>query len=137
MCRIEPEHGRSRVYAQWLDKEDDLQAAIGEPWVLGSTAPSLPLASVWESPCVCWESLCSPELNLPGVSSVLVSYTPGCMLFAFANVHIWQACMAPLAMVTVTTGPLICMLPAVAAVCVLLQIPAQSAASTGECLLLL
>lgn len=28
--RIEPDHGRSRVYAQWLNTEDDLQAAIGE-----------------------------------------------------------------------------------------------------------
>jgi curved DNA-binding protein CbpA len=28
--RIEPEYGRSRAFAQWLDKEDDLQAAIGE-----------------------------------------------------------------------------------------------------------
>lgn len=26
--RIEPAHGRSRVFAQWLDTEDDLQAAI-------------------------------------------------------------------------------------------------------------
>lgn len=26
--RIEPEYGRSRAFAQWLDKEDDLQAAI-------------------------------------------------------------------------------------------------------------
>uniref|UniRef100_A0A7S0S1M0 J domain-containing protein n=1 Tax=Chlamydomonas leiostraca TaxID=1034604 RepID=A0A7S0S1M0_9CHLO len=26
--RIEPDHGRSRVYAQWLDNEDKLQAAI-------------------------------------------------------------------------------------------------------------
>ncbi len=27
--RIEPEHGRSRVYAQWLDDEDKIQSAIG------------------------------------------------------------------------------------------------------------
>jgi len=26
--RIEPEHGRSRVFAQWLDSEDDMQTAI-------------------------------------------------------------------------------------------------------------
>lgn len=39
--RIEPEHGRSRVYAQWLDKEDDLQAAIGELSVFGSRALAL------------------------------------------------------------------------------------------------
>lgn len=34
--RMEEEHGRSRVFAQWLDKEDDIQAAIGEahwPWL--------------------------------------------------------------------------------------------------------
>jgi hypothetical protein len=29
-CRIEPDHGRSRVYAQWLNNEDELQSAIGE-----------------------------------------------------------------------------------------------------------
>lgn len=28
--RIEQEHGRSRVYAQWLDDEDKIQSAIGE-----------------------------------------------------------------------------------------------------------
>lgn len=28
--RIEPEYGRSRVFAQWLNTEDELQAAIGE-----------------------------------------------------------------------------------------------------------
>lgn len=27
---MEPEYGRSRVFAQWLNTEDDLQAAIGE-----------------------------------------------------------------------------------------------------------
>lgn len=27
--RMEPEHGRSRVYAQWLDTEDKIQASIG------------------------------------------------------------------------------------------------------------
>lgn len=27
--RIEAEHGRSRVFAQWLDTEDNIQAAIG------------------------------------------------------------------------------------------------------------
>lgn len=27
--RIEPEHGRSRVYAQWLDDEEKIQTAIG------------------------------------------------------------------------------------------------------------
>lgn len=27
--RLEPEHGRSRVFAQWLDPEDKIQAAIG------------------------------------------------------------------------------------------------------------
>lgn len=27
--RIEPEHGRSRVYAQWLNTEAELQSAIG------------------------------------------------------------------------------------------------------------
>lgn len=29
-CRMEPEHGRSRVFAQWLNTEDDIQAAVGE-----------------------------------------------------------------------------------------------------------
>lgn len=29
-CRIEPEYGRSRVFAQWLNTEDELQSAIGE-----------------------------------------------------------------------------------------------------------
>jgi len=33
-CRIEPDHGRSRVFAQWLNTEDDLQAAIGEAELL-------------------------------------------------------------------------------------------------------
>jgi hypothetical protein len=27
---MEPEHGRSRVFAQWLNTEDDIQAAVGE-----------------------------------------------------------------------------------------------------------
>jgi hypothetical protein len=31
VCRMEPEHGRSRVFAQWLNTEDDIQAAVGEP----------------------------------------------------------------------------------------------------------
>lgn len=28
--RMEQEHGRSRVFAQWLDTEDKIQASIGE-----------------------------------------------------------------------------------------------------------
>lgn len=28
--RMEAEHGRSRVFAQWLDNEDKIQASIGE-----------------------------------------------------------------------------------------------------------
>lgn len=30
--RMEAEHGRSRVFAQWLDNEDKIQASIGEAW---------------------------------------------------------------------------------------------------------
>ena len=38
--RMEPEHGRSRVYAQWLDKEEKIQASIGE-WIEG-------VETIWE-----------------------------------------------------------------------------------------
>lgn len=45
--RIEPEHGRSRVYAQWLNNEDELQSAIDScpvnciHWVQKQDLPAL------------------------------------------------------------------------------------------------
>ena len=32
--RMENEHGRSRVFAQWLDSEEKIQASIGEGFIL-------------------------------------------------------------------------------------------------------
>ncbi len=34
MFRIENEYGRSRVFAQWLNSEDEIQSAIGETQIL-------------------------------------------------------------------------------------------------------
>ena len=31
---MENEHGRSRVFAQWLDSEEKIQASIGEGFIL-------------------------------------------------------------------------------------------------------